>query len=258
MLAKILETKKIENLQLNSKKINEIHEHREGKSLIHALKHPKRDIALIAEIKKASPSKGVIRADFNPVEIAKQFIEAKVDAISVLTDETYFQGSIDYIKLVKEVVDVPVLRKDFIISEAQVIQSVEYGADALLLIAEALEVQKLKKLYELATSLGVEVLLEVHSSRKLLEVLDTFNPKIIGINNRDLTTFETSIETTKSVMSLVPASSILVSESGIFTRADLDYVKKYGANAVLVGEAIMKSNDIQEGIEKMFSREVGK
>ena len=255
MLAKILETKRLESSKLKKKTINILDSNREFKSLALALKHPNRDIGLIAEIKKASPSKGIIREDFDPIKIAKQFKEARVDAISVLTDETYFQGSIDYIKLVKEHVDVPVLRKDFIISEEQVFQSVECGADAILLIAEALEVEKLKQLYDLSTSMGLEVLLEVHSEQTLAKVLDVFMPDIIGVNNRDLTNFETSLETTSKISSMIPPSTVFVSESGIFHREDLNYVKKHGANAVLVGEAIMKSPNTVRAIESMFSSE---
>ena len=253
MLAKILETKRLEISKLKTNTYNKLDLNREFKSLAQALKKPNRDIGLIAEIKKASPSKGIIRSDFDPVQIAKQFREAKVDAISVLTDETYFQGSIDYIKLVKEHVDVPVLRKEFIISEEQVFQSVECGADAILLIAEALEVKKLKHLYNLANFLGLEVLLEVHSEQTLTKVLDLFTPAIIGVNNRDLTNFVTSLETTSKISTSIPSSTIFVSESGIFNREDLNYVKKYGANAVLVGEAIMKSQDTVRAIESMFS-----
>lgn len=253
MLAKILETKRLEISKLKTNTYNKLDLNREFKSLAQALKKPNRDIGLIAEIKKASPSKGIIRSDFDPVQIAKQFREAKVDAISVLTDETYFQGSIDYIKLVKEHVNVPVLRKDFIISEEQVFQSVECGADAILLIAETLEVKKLKQLYDLATSIGLEVLLEVHSEQTINSVLDVFLPSIIGVNNRDLTTFSTSLETTSKLATSIPPSTIFVSESGIFNRENLDFVKKHGANAVLVGEAIMKSQDTARAIENMFS-----
>ena len=253
MLAKILETKRLETSKIKTNTFNKLDLNREFKSLAQALKNPNRDIGLIAEIKKASPSKGIIRSDFDPVQIAKQFIEAKVDAISVLTDETYFQGSIDYIKLVKEHVDVPVLRKDFIIREEQVLQSVECGADAILLIAEALDVEKLKQLYDISTSLGLEVLLEVHSQQTLTKVLNLFTPAIIGVNNRDLTNFVTSLETTSKISTFIPSSTIFVSESGIFNREDLDYVKNYGANAVLVGEAIMKSQDTVRAIESMFS-----
>lgn len=212
-------------------------------SFYHALKNNTSLVALIAEVKKASPSKGVIREDFHPVKIAKMYEESGAAAISVLTDERFFQGHRDFVTRIKQEVSLPVLRKDFILDRKQIEESNRIGADAILLIGEALHVEKLYELYQYAESLGMDALVEVHAEETLQEILDVFTPKIIGINNRDLTTFVTSIESTEQLSSLIPKECVLVSESGLFTREDLKRVKASGANAVLMGEALMREEE---------------
>ncbi|MDQ0161539.1 indole-3-glycerol phosphate synthase TrpC [Aeribacillus alveayuensis] len=250
MLEKILKVKEkeVEDLKIE-KNINPIMPER---SFYKALKNPNRFIGLIAEIKKASPSKGVIKESFDPINIAQSYEKGGADCISVLTDQTFFQGSKAYIKEVKETVDIPVLRKDFIIDEKQVYESKKLGADAILLIAEALAPKKLKKLYDEAMALQLDVLVEVHSKKSLEQLLDVFVPKILGVNNRNLTTFRTNIHHLETISPYLPKDLLLVSESGIFTKDDLNTVKSYGAQAVLVGESLMKNEDQQEAILELF------
>ncbi|SFA46242.1 indole-3-glycerol phosphate synthase [Parageobacillus thermantarcticus] len=225
------------------------------RSLAAALKKPNRSIGLIAEVKKASPSKGLIRPDFHPVAIAKAYEKAGADAISVLTDEQYFQGHRRYLSDVKQAVELPILRKDFIIDRMQIEESVRIGADAILLIGEALPAKTLYELYQEAYDKGLECLVEVHQRETLESILDIFTPEIIGINNRDLHTFITTLETTSKVIPFVPAESVIVSESGIATSSDLKTVKTYGANAVLVGESLMRKDDVEAAVYELF-REV--
>lgn len=200
-------------------------------------------INLIAEIKKASPSKGVIRGDFNPVKIAVTYQANGASAISVLTDERFFEGRLEYIQKVKASISLPVLRKDFIIDEYQVYESVVAGADAILLIAELLSGDELSMLYNLATSMGLDVLTEVHNEEDLGKAVSA-GAAIIGINNRDLHTFRVDLSTTQKLMRLVPKDRIIVSESGIKTYEDVMFLKSIGVNAVLIGEAFMEADDI--------------
>src|SRR5690625_3495694 len=162
-------------------------------SLKESLLQPTNDIALIAEVKKASPSKGIISESFDPVHIATEYERGGADAISVLTDETYFQGHRDFLSQIKEHVAIPVMRKDFIIHESQVEETVRIGADAMLLIVGTVPIQKLKQLYELAYEKGLECLVEVHAKEELEQLLEEFTPEIIGVNNRNLKTFETTL-----------------------------------------------------------------
>lgn len=200
-------------------------------------------INLIAEIKKASPSKGIIRGDFNPVKIAMTYQAHGASAISVLTDERFFEGKLEYVKMVKEVVSLPVLRKDFIIDEYQIYESVAAGADAILLIADLLTDSEMTGFYELATSLGLDVLLEVHNEEDLDKAIAS-GGEIIGINNRDLHTFKVDLAMTQKLVRLVPPHKIIVSESGIKTYEDVMFLKSLGVNAVLIGEAFMEASDI--------------
>ncbi len=222
-----------------------------------ALRQPRRMLGLIAEVKKASPSKGVIRPDFDPVAIAKAYERAGADAISVLTDERYFQGHRRYLRAVKEAVDLPVLRKDFIIDRRQVEESARLGADAILLIGEALPPETLEALYNEAYSLGLECLVEVHAKETLERILDRFTPEVVGINNRDLHTFVTTLEATKALASLVPPSCVIVSESGIGSHNDVQAVQSYGAQAVLVGESLMRQDDVERAVYRLFGEEDG-
>ncbi|GEN55498.1 indole-3-glycerol phosphate synthase TrpC [Halobacillus faecis] len=221
-------------------------------SLYESLKATPYAAGLIAEVKKASPSKGIIREDFNPVRIAHDYASAGVQAISVLTDQHFFQGHRDYLTNIKKVVDVPVLRKDFIIDSMQVAESAYIGADAILLIGEALEAEKLHELYLQAYELGLEVLVEVHSEETLAKVLDEFTPKILGINNRNLHTFETKLSQTERMAKLAPEECLLVSESGISSHDDLQKVAGYGAEGVLVGESLMRQKDIKEAVRQLL------
>ena len=209
------------------------------RSLAHALRN-KTPLALLAEIKKASPSKGVIQPDFQPVKQALAYVAGGADALSVLTDETYFQGSVQVLKQVREAVTIPILRKDFIVDEWQVYESRAIGADAILLIAAALSEEQLAHLYHLATDLDLEVLLEVHSELEWAQVA-SLHPAIVGINNRDLRTFEVNLEHTVEIAKAIAPETLIVSESGLARHEDVLTVQKAGASAILVGETLMRS-----------------
>jgi indole-3-glycerol phosphate synthase len=248
MLTKIIETKYEEVKKLNLPES----ENFKRKSLYKALVNPNREIGLIAEVKKASPSKGVIRKEFNPAQIALDYVNAHVDALSVLTDEKYFQGSVQYLRDIRELVDVPVLRKDFIIDSIQIEQSLRIGADAILLIGEVLSPTQLHEFYNEAYEKGLECLVEVHSIETLEKIIKLFEPRILGVNNRNLKTFTTSILQTKEISGYIPTQSVLVSESGIHYHQDLLEVKDYGAKAVLVGEAFMKADRPGDAVKELF------
>ena len=217
-----------------------------------------KPLHLIAEVKKASPSAGVIRADFDPVRIARAYAEAGADALSVLTDEKYFQGKLEYIHAVRDAVRLPVLRKDFIIDPYQVYESRAAGADAILLIAECLETSQLIDLQILATELSLTTLIEVHDIDNFMRVRDHVvgfphrSYSLLGINNRDLRTFTTDLGTTLRMAELVEDRSILVSESGINTREDVKKLAAAGVGAVLVGESLMRSLDVAAKIAELF------
>lgn len=219
----------------------------------------KKPLNLIAEVKKASPSAGVIRADFDPIAIARTYAAAGADALSVLTDEKYFQGHIDYLQLIRAEVALPVLRKDFIIDEYQVYESRAVGADAILLIAECLETNELIDLQILATELNMTCLIEVHDLENLMRVRDQVigfphkSYSLLGINNRDLRTFKTDLGTTLRMAELVEDRRVLVSESGINSRADIQKLAEAGVSAVLVGESLMRAGDIGGKIREMFA-----
>ncbi|OLO42562.1 indole-3-glycerol phosphate synthase [Alkalihalophilus pseudofirmus] len=251
MLKKIIETKIEELDQITLPPAISV----ERQSLFKHLSKPNRKIGLIAEVKKASPSKGIIKENFQPVEIGKAYETAGADAISVLTDRTYFQGHRSYLTAIKEEVKIPILRKDFIISPIQIEESVRIGADAILLIAGIFETQKLQELYTIAYDKGLECLVEVHSNEELEEVLSVFTPKILGVNNRNLKTFETSLEQTELLSSIIPKDSLFISESGIHSSDDVDRVYRAGANGILVGESLMRANTPAEGIDALFGGE---
>lgn len=211
-------------------------------SLAEAIRRDKY-ISIIAEIKQASPSTGVLRQDFNHHEILKIYEQMGATAISVITEEEFFLGKTKYLQEVKEETKLPVLRKDFIIDEIQVYHSRALGADALLLIHSILPLEKLIKLYDLAVSLGMDVLVEVHTLKELKNVL-TFNPGIIGINNRDLNSFNVDLSVTGKLASLIPNDTLIVSESGINTLKDVLVLKGFDIDAMLIGTAFMRSPDI--------------
>jgi len=213
--------------------------------------------AVIAEVKKASPSKGVIREDFDPVAIAQAYAAGGASCLSVLTDKTFFQGGFDVLVEVRKAVDLPLLCKEFVLSPYQLFQARAAGADAVLLIAAILTDQDLRYLRKAATSLGLDVLVEVHDAAELDRVLTLGDFPLIGINNRDLTSFETDLTTTEQLTEefrprLQQQQALLVSESGLFSRSDLDRVQAAGAGAVLVGEALMRQQDVQMALTTLI------
>jgi len=201
------------------------------------------EINLIAEIKKASPSSGVLRQDFSPLKIAQIYRAYGAKAISVLTDEKFFKGKLEYLELVRRNVYLPILRKDFILDRYQLYESKLFGADAVLLIAEILSKSELFQFLEVCKNLALDALIEVHGEEDLLKALSV-ESKIIGINNRDLHTFKVNLEVTSNLISLIPKDKIIISESGISTYEDVMFLKSLGVNAVLIGEAFMRSEDI--------------
>ena len=211
-------------------------------------------VQLIAEVKKASPSKGIIRSDFNPVEIARTYASNGAVAISVLTEAKYFQGSLDYLRDIREALGdrrPPLLRKDFISDPYQVYQARAYGADSLLLIVAILTPEKLEELFELSHQLGMACLVEVHNEAEL-EIALNSGARVIGINNRDLSTFDVDLTTTKRLRPLIPQDRIVVSESGINNRADVEKLKGWGVDAVLVGEALMSATSIVTKMKELL------
>ena len=223
-----------------------------GKGFINAIqeRNKKGLVSVIAEIKKASPSKGIIREDFSPTEIAKQYETNGATCLSILTDEKYFQGSLDYLKQVRTQVEIPLLRKDFIVDEYQIYQSKLYGADCILLIVSALTDSQLIEYKSIAEELSLDVLVEVHNQQELERIL-TMNFSLIGINNRNLSTFEVSLETTRDLSSL-SGEATLVSESGIRNKKDIEEILSYGVLNFLVGESFMRAEDPGNELKKLF------
>ena len=207
--------------------------------------------AVIAEVKKASPSKGILRADFIPADIAQSYAEYGAACLSVLTDKQFFQGSIDYLKQARASCSLPVLRKDFMIDAYQVYESRVMGADCILLIAACLDDKQMKDMEMLAMSLDMAVLVEVHDATELERALKLKTP-LIGINNRNLKTFEVSLDTTLGLMSQVPADRVLITESGISTVADVKRMRAANVNAFLVGEAFMRAEDPGVALDELF------
>ncbi len=207
--------------------------------------------AVIAEIKKASPSRGVLRADFIPADIAQSYAEHGAACLSVLTDQQFFQGSIDYLKQARASCSLPVLRKDFIIDAYQVYESRVMGADCILLIAACLDDAQMKSLEALAMSLDMAVLVEVHDEAELDRALRLKTP-LVGVNNRNLKTFEVSLATTLGLMGRVPADRLLITESGIATPADVQRMRGAKVNAFLVGEAFMRADDSGVALSELF------
>jgi indole-3-glycerol phosphate synthase len=227
-------------------------------------------VALIAEVKKASPSAGVICQDFDPVRIAQEYEAAGASCLSVLTDEKFFQGSLDYLRQIRAAVRLPLLRKDFIIDERQILEAIEWGADAILLIAAILTDDQLIKFHSLAVEAGLAALVEVHDEAELERALK-INPQLIGVNNRNLKTFNVDLATTEKLSAKMeaggwraaktapqssilnpPSSPLLVAESGIHTRADVERLKRCGADAILVGESLMRGGDTRSKIRELI------
>lgn len=208
-------------------------------------------VAVIAEMKKASPSQGLIRENYDPSELAKQYLEAEAACLSVLTDEPFFKGSLEHISLVKEAVDLPVLRKDFIVDEYQIYESLLKGADCILLIVAALSKNQLQEFSHLASDLNLEVLVEVHDEEEVERALE-IRPNLIGINNRDLETFEVNLETTERLVEEIPKEILTVSESGIKSSKDVKKIMSSGVNAFLVGEVFMRAEDPGKELKNLF------
>jgi indole-3-glycerol phosphate synthase len=215
-------------------------------------------VALIAEVKKASPSAGLICADFDPVRIARQYEAAGASCLSVLTDEKYFQGSLHYLKSIREAVKLPLLRKDFIIDERQLLEAIEWGADAVLLIVSILDDARLRGFHALATEAGLAALVEVHDEFELDRAVAAGAP-LIGVNNRDLKTFKVDLATTEKLAARLRLAAhsgnrpLLVAESGIHKRPDVERLARAGARAILAGESLMRSAGIRESILELLT-----
>jgi indole-3-glycerol phosphate synthase len=227
------------------------------RDFIAALQNPdKRPVALIAEVKKASPSAGVICPNFDPVRIARAYETAGAACLSVLTDEVFFQGSLYYLRQIREAVHIPLLRKDFIIDERQLREAVQWGADAILLIVAILTQTQLQHLLDLATAAGLAVLVEAHDEEELERALAA-GARMIGINNRNLKTFAVDLATTERLAALLrqkpeDRDTLLVAESGIHTRADVERLARCGAQAILVGESLVKQDNIAAKIRELL------
>jgi len=278
ILDKIVEEKKREVAKLPARVIaagdlrDALLERGERRDFLAALRQPRRgDIALIAEVKKASPSAGIICKDFDPVRIAKEYEAVGASCLSVLTDEKFFQGSLDYLRQIREAVKLPLLRKDFIIDERQILESIEWGADAILLIVAILRDEQLGRFHSLAMEAGLAALVEVHDEAELARALKV-SPALMGVNNRNLKNFKVDLMTTKLIAAKLdrgtgvpPVSNsknengdrqdacptLLVAESGIHTRADVERLKQCGASAILVGESLMKGGDIKSKVREL-------
>ncbi len=256
ILDEILQNKRIEvekakrsrSLNLLSSKIENVRPPRD----FHKSIKSSGKVKIIAEIKCASPSKGVLREDFNPTHIAKSYAHSGASAISVLTDKRFFKGDLTHLRDVRSVVSVPLLRKDFIIDPYQVYEARLYGADAVLLIAGALKTKSLTKLLDLTHSLGMSAIVEVHSEEELEKAL-LAESRIIGINNRDLKTFDVSLEVSARLMKLIPTGKIVVSESGIVSSEDIKRLKNEGICIFLIGEAFMKVSNPGEELKNLLA-----
>jgi indole-3-glycerol phosphate synthase len=226
-----------------------------------ALRKPRTgSVALIAEVKKASPSAGLIRGDFDAVQIARDYEAAGASCLSVLTDERFFQGSLDCLRAIREAVKLPLLRKDFIIDERQILEAIEWGADAILLIVAILDDARLRAFHTLATEAGLAVLVEAHDEAELDRAFAA-GGRMIGVNNRDLRTFQVDLATTERLSARLKAARggnagarpLLVAESGIHTREDVERLKRCGADAILVGESLMRGGDIGAKVKELLT-----
>jgi indole-3-glycerol phosphate synthase len=262
ILDKIVEQKKRELARLPSGTVCEqdlraaMAKRGDRRDFLAALRQPHPGCAaLIAEIKKASPSAGVIRRDFDPVSIARAFEAAGASCLSVLTDEQFFQGSLHYLKQVRAAVKLPLLRKDFLIDERQILEAVEWGADAILLIVAILTDSELQKFHSLATSCGLAALVEVHDEAEMQRALQ-ISPVLIGVNNRNLKTFNVDLATTENLARMLPIAGagcpVLVAESGIHTRQDVERLAACGASAILVGESLMRQSDLKDKVRDLL------
>ena len=255
ILDKITEKTKIRTEKLNINDLKEKVQNLPRKDFIFKNALSGNKIKIISEIKKASPSKGLICPDFDPIKIAKEYNEAKTDCISILTEPYFFLGNNAYIKDVKKVTDIPILRKDFIIDEKQIYESKIIGADCILLICAILDEKKLKEFLNLAHKLCLSALVEAHNEDEIKTAINC-NAEIIGVNNRNLKTFEVDFNNTFKLRKLVPDDIIFVSESGIKTREDIIKLEENNVNAVLIGETFMKSKNKIEEIKKLRGEKI--
>ena len=250
ILETIVEQKKIEVARLPQRALTvdllkAALEKRGVRNFFAALQKPRRGrVAMIAEVKKASPSAGVICPNFDPVRIAKEYEAAGASCLSVLTDEKFFQGSLAYLRQIRAAVQLPLLRKDFIIDERQILEAAEWGADAVLLIVAILDDARLKRFHDLASQAGLTALVEVHDAEELQRAVQA-GAKLIGVNNRNLKTFKVDLATTENLATILFSQpdgqqKLLVAESGIHTRADVDRLVRCRAGAILVGESLMR------------------
>ncbi|MFO1477494.1 MAG: indole-3-glycerol phosphate synthase TrpC [Verrucomicrobiota bacterium] len=258
ILDTIVEQKRVEVARLPARTLaagdlrDAMLERDERRDFLAALRKPHRpSMALIAEVKKASPSAGVICPDFDPVRIAKAYEAAGADCLSVLTDEKFFQGSLDYLRQVREAVKLPLLRKDFIIDERQILEAIEWGADAILLIVAILDDERLRRFHDLAIEAGLTALVEVHDDAELDRAI-AIGAGLIGVNNRNLKTFQVDLGTTERLARRIGSGTVLVGESGIHTPADVDRLRRCGARAVLVGESLVKQGDIGSKVAELL------
>lgn len=264
ILDEIVEQKKIEVARLPARLIaagdlrDAMLERGERRDFLAALRSPiGNSTALIAEVKKASPSAGVICPNFDPVRIAREYEAAGANCLSVLTDEKFFQGSLDYLRQIREAVKLPLLRKDFIIDERQILEAIEWGADAILLIVAILTDDQLARFHSLAMDAGLAALVEVHNQQELERALK-ISPALVGVNNRNLKTFKVDLATTENLAAKLFAAPVtgrhplLVAESGIHARADVDRLQKCGASAILVGESLVKQGDIGTKVRELI------
>ena len=251
-LTKMREVSKLNKNQLEYDRKNFVKSLKNKQRFEDSLKNSgNRRYTLITEIKKASPSKGIIREDFNPCELARSYEKGGASCLSVLTDTTYFKGSNDYIAQIKKIVSLPILRKDFIIDPLQVIESKTLGADCILIIVGMNSIEDNKKIEYMALDIGLECILEVHSLEEL-EATKHFSSNIIGINNRDLNTFVTDIETTIKLLPRMPKNKTIISESGLSKKSDLVRLANLGVSSFLVGESLMKQQDVEKATRSIM------
>jgi indole-3-glycerol phosphate synthase len=249
-LNKIIKYKKsIISNEKENLKVQDMHLEKRSNKFINALKED--NLSFICEIKKASPSKGIIKENFDPVEIASEYSSSGASAISVLTEDKFFLGDLEYLKDLS-FIDTPKLRKDFIIDEYQIYQSIHYGADAVLLIANILSEKQLKDYISILGKYNVDALVEVHDLNDLDKAIKS-NAKIIGVNNRNLVTFEVSLEVSKELINHIPDDVIKISESGIVDSSDISYIKELGFDGVLIGETLMRAPSIKNKLKEFKS-----
>jgi indole-3-glycerol phosphate synthase len=209
-------------------------------------------VRLISEVKRSSPSAGRIREDFDPAGIARAYEHGGASAISVLTDQKFFEGSLEFLPLIRNSVELPLLRKDFIVDPYQVYEARAYGADAILLIVAALSGAQLQEMHALARSMGMDILVEVHNREELEAALEVISPAILGVNNRNLKTMEVRLETCLELREAIPADAVAVAESGIHSHADVERLAAAGFDAMLVGESLMRQHNIENAVRTLL------